>query len=79
MRATHYQKRNAICKKDLIVGLDIGSRFHAVVIQDKNGQIIKSYEIHFIRTTAVKSQRELDDSSSSKNDLRDAKDIARNI
>jgi len=44
MRATHYQKRSAISKKDLIVGIDIGSRFHAVVIQDKEGQIIKSYE-----------------------------------
>ena len=34
------------------------------------------YEVRFIRTTAVKHQRELDESSSSKNDLRDAYTLA---
>lgn len=34
------------------------------------------YEVRFIRTTAVKSQRELDESSSAKTDIRDAITIA---
>jgi len=34
------------------------------------------YEVRFIRTTAVKSQRELDESSSAKTDIRDAFTIA---
>jgi transposase len=38
--------------------------------------IEKGYEVRFIRTTAVKHQRELDESSSSKNDMRDAYTIA---
>lgn len=36
----------------------------------------KGYRIHFIRTTAVKAQRELDESSPSKTDIRDANTIA---
>ena len=32
----------------------------------------RGYAVHFIRTTALKHQRELDESSSSKNDVRDA-------
>ena len=38
--------------------------------------IEKGYEVRFIRTTAVKHQRELDESSSSKNDMRDAYTLA---
>lgn len=34
------------------------------------------YEVRFVRTTALKHQRELDESSSSKNDIRDAYTIA---
>jgi len=36
----------------------------------------QNYEVRFIRTTALKHQRELDESSSSKNDIRDAYTIA---
>jgi transposase len=36
----------------------------------------KGYEVRFIRTTALKHQRELDESSSAKNDIRDAYTIA---
>jgi len=36
----------------------------------------KNYEVRFIRTTALKHQRELDESSSAKNDMRDAYTIA---
>jgi transposase len=36
----------------------------------------KGYEARFIRTTALKHQRELDESSSAKNDMRDAHTIA---
>ena len=36
----------------------------------------KNYEVRFIRTTALKHQRELDESSSAKNDVRDAYTIA---
>jgi len=36
----------------------------------------KQYEVRFIRTTALKHQRELDESSSAKNDLRDVYTIA---
>jgi transposase len=38
--------------------------------------IDRGYEVRFIRTTALKHQRELDESSSSKNDMRDAYTIA---
>ena len=36
----------------------------------------KGYKVHFVRTTAVKSQRELDESSPSKTDVQDANMIA---
>ena len=123
-----FEKREQIGKKALIVGMDIGSQFHAVVFQNKQGLILKAYEkiynnrngfeylvreiekmlkrnclrevhigfeptgyywkniiyyldskgylIKFLRTTAVKSQRELDASSSTKTDISDANDIA---
>ncbi len=32
----------------------------------------KGYEVRFVRTTAVKHQRELDESSSARSDIRDA-------
>jgi len=122
------EKRKAIKKGSLILGIDIGSKFHAVVFQNRDGELLKAHEkiynsrkgfdfldkeimramkkhklkkvhvgfeptgyywknliyhlanngheIHFVRTTAVKSQRELDDSSSSKCDIEDANDIA---
>ncbi|MGD9577042.1 MAG: IS110 family transposase [Syntrophorhabdus sp.] len=38
--------------------------------------IEKGYEVRFIRTTALKHQRELDESSSAKSDMRDAYTIA---
>lgn len=121
-------KRNAISRDSLIIGIDIGSKFHSVVFQNKEGIVLDAVEIlynnkkgfdyldkkiiclkkkhgledvhigfeptgyywkkiiyhlskvgyiiHFIRTTAVKSQRELDDSSSTKTDLTDANHIA---
>ncbi len=123
-----YEKRQKIKKDDLIIGMDIGSKFNSVVFHNKEGLILKSYakvynsrqgfnflyneieqvkeknkmkevfvgfeptghywkniiyylesqgyNVHFVRTTAVKSQRELDDSSSSKTDLSDANHIA---
>jgi transposase len=36
----------------------------------------KGYDVQFIRTTSVKNQRELDDSSSAKSDIRDALTLA---
>jgi len=121
-------RKEAVKGDDLILGIDIGSRFHAVVFQSSDGKVLRSfeyiynsergfsylvteiekarkqyklkgvhigfeptghywkniiyylsglsYEVHFIRTTAVKSQRELDESSSSKTDLSDANNIA---
>ena len=36
----------------------------------------KQYEVRFIRTTALKHQRELDENSSAKNDIRDTYTIA---
>lgn len=121
-------RRKKISSKSLILGIDIGSAFHSVVFQNKEGMILealekvynsrkgfdfldnkiamvlrnyeltevhigfeptgnywkniiyhlfnKGYEVHFIRTTAIKSQRELDESSPSKNDLRDANLLA---
>jgi transposase len=121
-------RKKEITIKSLIVGIDIGSEFHSVVFQNKDGMILDSinilynsrrgfdyldkkiliikekynldnvhigfeptghywkniiyhlsesgHRIHFIRTTAVKSQRELDESSPSKTDIRDANTIA---
>lgn len=117
-------RREMISNKSLIIGLDIGSSFHSVVFQNKEGYVLdkiekvfnsrkgfdflddrieyllkrhelrevhigfeptgnywkniiyhlhqEGHQVHFIKTTAIKSQRELDESSPSKNDIRDA-------
>jgi len=121
-------RRKIISSKSLILGIDIGSSFHSVVFQNKEGYILdkiekvfnsrkgfdfldsmieyllkkheltevhigfeptgiywkniiyhlhnKGHQVHFIKTTAIKSQRELDESSPSKNDIRDANLLA---
>lgn len=122
------EKRQALSEDSLLVGIDIGSAFHAIVLMNKAGEILKEYpkiyesrkgfeyllseirkaqgvhglkgvhvgfeptghywknlmyyldgkgcEVHFIRTTAVKYQREIDESSPSKTDIKDARIIA---
>lgn len=121
-------RKNMISKDSLVLGIDIGSQFHSVVFQNKDGFVLekidklynsrkgfdfldnkieyllnkhqlsivhigfeptgnywknliyhlhsKGHQVHFIRTTAIKSQRELDESSPSKNDIRDANLLA---
>jgi len=122
------ERRKMLKDDSLIIGIDIGSLFHSVVFQNKEGYILdkiekiyntrkgfnyldnriellikkhelkeihigfeptgnywkniiyhlhnKGHNVHFIRTTAIKSQRELDESSPSKNDIRDANLLA---
>ncbi len=121
-------KRQRIKQTTLIVGMDIGSKFNAMVLMNKEGKVLgrypkifnsrkgfdyflevvekkkekhqlsevligmeptghywrkiayfaqdSGYEVRFVRTTALKHQRELDESSSAKNDVRDAQTIA---
>ena len=121
-------KRQQIKKKTLVLGIDIGSAFNAVVFMNKEGNILgkypkvynsrggfdffvkaidlakqkhgfnkvligfeptghywrkiayfskdQGYEVKFIRTTALKHQRALDESSSAKCDIKDAITIA---
>ena len=118
------EKRQKIKKTTLVVGLDIGSKFNAMGLMNKSGDILgrypkifnsrrgfeyfkkiveetkkknglkkvligmeptghywrkvayyakeQGYEVKFIRTTALKHQREVDESSSAKSDMRDA-------
>ncbi len=122
------EKRQKIKKTTLVVGLDIGSKFNAMGLMNKDGEILGRYpkvfnsrrgfeyfskvvketkkkyglkkvligmeptghywrkiafyakeqghEVKFIRTTALKHQREVDESSSAKSDMRDALTIA---
>jgi transposase len=122
------EKRQRISNKTLVIGIDIGSKFNAVCLMDKEGSVLgrypkvynsrrgfdyfhrivqqarkkhgftdvligmeptghywrkigfysleKGYEVRFVRTTALRHQRELDESSSAKNDIRDAFTIA---
>ncbi|MHC4397656.1 MAG: IS110 family RNA-guided transposase [Planctomycetota bacterium] len=121
-------KRQRISRATLVAGMDIGNKFNAMVLMNKEGKILGRYpkvynsrngfdyftkvikaamakyklkdvligmeptghywrkiaffakeqghEVRFVRTTALKHQRELDESSSAKNDLRDAHTIA---
>jgi len=50
--------------------------YRTLLEEDRLLAIDKNYEVRFIRTTALKHQRELDESSSAKNDIRDAYTIA---
>ncbi len=118
------EKRQKIKETTLVVGVDIGRQFNAVVFMNKEGEVLgkypkvynsrqgfdyfvkkveeakarhglkdvligleptghywrklayfakgKGYAVEFVRTTALKHQRELDESSSAKTDARDA-------
>ena len=118
------EKRQRIKETTLVVGVDIGRQFNAVVFMNKEGKVLgkypkvynsragfdyfikmveevkaryglkdvlvgleptghywralayfakhRGYAVQFIRTTALKHQRELDESSSAKNDMKDA-------
>lgn len=118
------EKRQKIKKTTLVIGLDIGSKFNAMGLMNKDGEILgrhpkvfnsrrgfeyfskvvketkkkyglkkvligmeptghywrkiafyakeQGHEVKFIRTTALKHQREVDESSSAKSDMRDA-------
>ncbi len=58
---------------DVIIGMEpTGSYWRKIAFFAMD----KSYEVRFIRTTALRHQRELDESSSAKNDIRDAYTIA---
>lgn len=117
-------KRERIKATTLVVGMDIGCSFNALVLMNKSGEVLgkyprifnsrkgfdyflrviegtkkkygmkdvligmeptgqywrkiayfsqaQGYEVRFIRTTALKHQRELDESSPAKSDLKDA-------
>lgn len=59
--------------KEVLIGLEpTGHYWRKLAYFAKNN----GYEVRFIRTTALKHQRELDESSSAKNDKRDALTIA---
>ena len=59
--------------KDVLIALEpTGHYWRNIAYFSKE----KGYDIQFIRTTSVKHQRELDDSSSAKTDIRDALTIA---
>lgn len=118
------ERRQKIQSSTLIVGVDVGSKFNAVALMNRDGEVLgtypkiynsrkgfnyfieiiegakakhgleevligmeptghywrklayfakeRGYTVKFIRTTALKHQRELDESSSSKSDVRDA-------
>ena len=118
------ERRQKIQNSTLIVGVDVGSKFNAVALMNRDGEVLgtypkvynsrkgfnyfieiiegakvkhglkevligmeptghywrklayfakeRAYTVKFIRTTALKHQRELDESSSSKNDVKDA-------
>ncbi len=132
MRRKYYNKqvakRKRIRKTTLVIGMDIGCEFNAMVLMNKEGEVLgrypkiynsrrgfeyfekvveetkskhglkdvligmeptghywrkiaycaieKGYEVRFVRTTALKHQRELDESSSAKSDIKDALTIA---
>jgi transposase len=122
------EKRQRIKKSTLVAGIDIGCEFNALVLMNKEGEVLgrypkiynsrkgfnyfveaiegirarkglkkvligmeptghywrkiacfakdRGYEVRFIRTTALKHQREIDESSPAKSDIRDALTIA---
>jgi transposase len=122
------EKRQRIKKSTLVAGMDVGCEFNALVLMNKEGEVLgrypkiynsrkgfnyfaeviegirareglkkvligmeptghywrkiayfakeRGYEVRFIRTTALKHQRELDESSPAKSDIRDALTIA---
>lgn len=126
--SSQLEKRQKIKSTTLIVGVDIGSKFNAVALMNKEGEVLgkypkvynsregfeyfveviekvkkehglkdvligmeptghywrkiayfskdRGYCVKFVRTTALKHQRGLDESSASKNDMRDAMTIA---
>ena len=118
------ERRQKIQNSTLVVGVDVGSKFNALALMNREGEVLgtypkiynsrkgfnyfieiiegakakhglkevligmeptghywrkiayfakeRGYTVKFIRTTALKHQRELDESSSSKNDVKDA-------
>lgn len=118
------ERRQKIRNTTLIVGVDVGSKFNAVALMNKAGEVLgafpkvynsrkgfdyfveiiegaktkhgfeevligmeptghywrklayfakdRGYDVQFVRTTALKHQRELDESSSAKSDVKDA-------
>ncbi len=59
--------------KDVLIGMEpTGHYWRKIAYYAK----AKGYEVRFVRTTALRHQRELDDSSSAKSDIRDAVTIA---
>lgn len=58
---------------DVLIGMEpTGHYWRKIAYFGKD----KSYEVRFVRTTALRHQRELDESSSAKSDIRDAVTIA---
>ena len=55
--------------KDVLIGMEPTGHYWRKIAYFA---IEKGYEVRFIRTTALKHQRELDESSSAKSDIRDA-------
>jgi len=65
------KRRNGL--KDTLIGMEpTGHYWRKIAYYAKD----KGYEVRFIRTTALKHQRELDESSSAKCDMKDALTIA---
>ncbi|BCB95234.1 IS110 family transposase [Dissulfurispira thermophila] len=59
--------------KDVLIGMEpTGHYWRKIAYFGKD----KGYEVRFVRTTALRHQRELDESSSAKSDIRDAVTIA---
>lgn len=59
--------------RDVIIGMEpTGHYWRKIAYFSKD----KGYEVRFVRTTALRHQRELDESSSAKSDVRDAVTIA---
>ncbi len=58
---------------DVLIGMEPTGHYWRKIAFSAMDQ---NYEVRFIRTTALKHQRELDESSSAKNDIRDAYTIA---
>ena len=59
--------------KDVLIGMEPTGHYWRKIAYFAKG---KGYEVRFVRTTALRHQRELDESSSAKSDLRDAVTLA---
>jgi len=59
--------------KDVLIGMEPTGHYWRKIAYFAKG---KGYEVRFVRTTALRHQRELDESSSAKSDVRDAVTIA---